>query len=85
MMSRSLALLANYDSFRFNELISPRPYLAVVGEKADTLYFSETAVKLAQEPKELFVLPGAAHVDLYDKIDVPAKKLVKFFTQHLVQ
>ena len=83
LVSRSLMMLANYDSFRFNELIAPRPYLAVVGEHADTRYFSEEAVKAAEEPKELYVVPGATHVKLYDDIEVAAKKLVEFYTTHL--
>ena len=86
VVSRSLGLLANYDSYRFNELISPRPYLAIVGEKADTRYFSEEAVKIAQEPKELYVVPGATHVSLYDRdVEVPAKKLVEYFAQYLAK
>lgn len=85
VLSRSLALIANYDSYRFNELIAPRPYLAVAGEKADTLYHSEDAVNSAQEPKELFKVPGATHVDLYDKIEVSSKKLIEYFTQYLAQ
>lgn len=85
-VARSLALLANYDSFRFNELIAPRPYLAIAGEKADTFYFSEKAVNAAQEPKELFTVPGATHVDLYDRqTEVPGKKLVEFFTKSIAQ
>lgn len=88
LVSRSIALLANYDSFRFNELISPRPYLMIAGSKADTLYMSEEGVRAAVEPKELFVVPDATHVDLYDfKVADHAKravaKLVDFFGQHI--
>lgn len=58
-------------------------FVAVVGEHADTRYFSEEAVKAAEEPKELYVVPGATHVKLYDDIEVAAKKLVEFYTTHL--
>ncbi|WFD41106.1 uncharacterized protein MJAP1_004100 [Malassezia japonica] len=85
VVSRSLQLLVTYDSYRFNELISPRPYLAVAGEKADTLYFSQKAIELAKEPKELYVVPGESHVSLYDHIDAAGKKFVEFFTQHIAQ
>jgi fermentation-respiration switch protein FrsA (DUF1100 family) len=65
--------------------ISPRPVLFVHGEKAHSLYFSQTAFANAAEPKELMIIPGAVHTDLYDKVDViPFDKLTSFFNQHLV-
>ena len=64
--------------------ISPRPVLIISGEKAHSRYFSEDAYKAAAEPKELVIIPGAAHVDLYDKLDViPFDKLDKFFKDNL--
>ena len=64
--------------------ISPRPVLLIHGEKAHSRYFSETAYAAAAEPKELMIIPGASHVDLYDRVDViPFDKLTDFFTQHL--
>jgi uncharacterized protein len=64
--------------------ISPRPILFIHGEKAHSRYFSETAYAAAAEPKELMIIPGANHVDLYDRVDViPFDKLQSFFNQHL--
>lgn len=64
--------------------ISPRPVLIIAGEKAHSRYFSEDAYKAAAEPKELLIIPGAVHVDLYDIVDViPFYKLEKFFTENL--
>ncbi|NIJ67375.1 hypothetical protein FHR20_004359 [Sphingomonas leidyi] len=64
--------------------ISPRPVLLIHGEKAHSRYFSETAFAAAGEPKELMIIPGASHVDLYDRTDViPLDKLHSFFEQHL--
>jgi fermentation-respiration switch protein FrsA (DUF1100 family) len=64
--------------------ISPRPVLLIHGEKAHSRYFSETAYAAAAEPKELMIIPGASHVDLYDRVDIiPFDKLTDFFTQHL--
>ena len=64
--------------------ISPRPVLFVHGEKAHSRYFSETAYAAAAEPKELMIIPGASHTDLYDRVDViPFDKLTAFFTQNL--
>lgn len=64
--------------------ISPRPVLLIHGEKAHSRYFSETAFKAAAEPKELVIIEGANHVDLYDQVSViPFNKLTAFFTAHL--
>lgn len=64
--------------------ISPRPVLFIHGEKAHSLYFAQTAHAAAAEPKELMVIAGASHTDLYDKTDViPFDKLSSFFEQHL--
>lgn len=64
--------------------ISPRPILLVHGEKAHSRYFSETAYAAAAEPKELMIIPGAVHTDLYDRKDViPFDKLTAFFQKNL--
>lgn len=62
--------------------ISPRPILFIMGEHAHSRYFSEDAYELAAEPKELYIVPNAGHVDLYDKTDlIPFDKLESFFTE----
>jgi hypothetical protein len=49
-------------------------------------YFSEDAYEQAAEPKELYVVPNAGHVDLYDRTDlIPFDKLEAFFTENLVR
>lgn len=64
--------------------ISPRPLLLIHGEKAHSRYFSEAAYAAAAEPKELMIIPGANHTDLYDKVYmIPFDKLTSFFNQHL--
>ncbi|MCO5146158.1 MAG: alpha/beta hydrolase [Aquamicrobium sp.] len=64
--------------------IAPRPVLLIHGENAHSRYFSETAYEAAAEPKELLIVPGANHVDLYDKADmIPFDRLQSFFAQHL--
>lgn len=79
----SYDLMVNYDSFNFQHLISPRPLLMVAGSKAQTLHYSETAVAAAREPKELFVVEGKNHFDLYDDLVVSGPKLVEFFGKNL--
>ncbi|WP_343747542.1 alpha/beta hydrolase [Fluviicola sp.] len=62
--------------------ISPRPVLIIAGENAHSRYFSEDAYKAAAEPKELMIIPGGVHVDLYDKVDIiPFDKLDMFFKE----
>lgn len=64
--------------------ISPRPVLFIHGEKAHSRYFSETAYAAASEPKELVIIPGASHVDLYDQPDkIPFERITEFFSEHL--
>ena len=59
--------------------------LLVHGEKAHSRYFSETAYsKLTGDNKELLIIPGAKHTDLYDQMDIiPFEKLNAFFTEYL--
>lgn len=66
------------------EMISPRPILLVAGEKAHSRYYSEDVYKMASEPKQLLIVPGADHVDLYDRVQrIPWDALTEFFTKHL--
>ncbi|OPY68312.1 MAG: fermentation/respiration switch protein [Syntrophorhabdus sp. PtaU1.Bin050] len=74
----------NFYPFADIETISPRPMLFIAGENAHSIEFSKNAYKLAAEPKELFIVPGAGHVDLYDRVNlIPWGKLESFFKQSL--
>jgi fermentation-respiration switch protein FrsA (DUF1100 family) len=74
----------NFYPFNDIETISPRPLLFITGENAHSREFSEEAYRLANEPKELFVVPGAGHVDLYVRVElIPFDKLAKFFRDNL--
>ncbi len=57
------------------------PVLMIHGEKAHSRYFSEGAFqKLTGDNKELLIIPGANHTDLYYKMDViPFDKMEQFF------
>ena len=61
------------------------PVLMIHGEKAHSRYFSEDAFKkLTGASKELMIIPGASHVDLYDRTDViPFNKIETFFKTSL--
>ena len=59
--------------------------LLVHGEKAHSRYFSEdTLKKLKGDNKELLIIPGANHTDLYDQVNViPFDKIETFFKTNL--
>lgn len=59
--------------------------LLIHGEKAHSRYFSEDTFKrMKGGNKELMIIPGASHVDLYDRTDViPFDKLEAFFSEYL--
>ena len=59
--------------------------LVIHGEKAHSRYFSEDAFKKLQgDNKELMIIPGASHTDLYDRTDIiPFDKITAFFTEYL--
>lgn len=74
----------NFYPFSDIETISPRPLLFITGENAHSREFSETAYRLAAEPKELYIVPNTGHVDLYDRTSlIPFDKLESFFKEYL--
>lgn len=80
----SFVKFMNFYPFNDIETISPRPLLFIAGENAHSIEFSEDAYRLAAEPKELYIVKGAGHVDLYDRVDmIPFTKLGDFFHQYL--
>jgi fermentation-respiration switch protein FrsA (DUF1100 family) len=74
----------NFYPFNDIETISPRPMLFITGDQAHSREFSEDAYMRAAEPKELVYVPGAGHVDLYDRVNlIPWDKLEAFFSRYL--
>ncbi|NMP59872.1 alpha/beta hydrolase, partial [Enterococcus mundtii] len=59
--------------------------LIIHGEKAHSRYFGEDAFKKLQGGnKELMIIPGASHTDLYDQMGIiPFDKMTEFFNQYL--
>lgn len=64
--------------------------LVIHGEKAHSCYFSKDAYKdmikdnKYTDNKELMIIPGAVHTDLYDKTDIiPFDKIEEFFNMYL--
>lgn len=74
----------NFYPFNDIETISPRPMLFIAGENAHSREFSEEAYRLAGQPKQLVIVAGAGHVDLYDRVSlIPFDKLTAFFQANL--
>ena len=75
-----------FDAFGGVHLIAPRPLLLIVGREAVTSWMSVGAYQQARDPKELYWIEGATHVDLYDKDEyvTPAvAKLTDFYKANL--
>ena len=79
----NLAML-NFRLLDFISEISPRPILFVVGDRAHSRFFSDNAYAAAAQPKEMYVVDDAEHIDLYDRRDrIPFEKLTAFFRENL--
>ncbi|KUP22568.1 alpha/beta hydrolase [Paenibacillus sp. DMB5] len=74
----------NYQLLNHIATISPRPILFVMGENAHSRFFSENAYAAAVEPKELYIVPDAIHIDLYDDVNkIPFDKFEGFFKNNM--
>lgn len=68
------------------ELLTPTPLLVIAGDQAETLDQSKAAYARANEPKELLLLAGGTHFDLYDRpeyVDPAIARIDAFFKNHL--
>ena len=77
---------AAFTAFDRPEFISPRPVLFIVGEKAESAYFSKEAYNKALEPKEYMVISNATHMEMYYKpeyITPAVEKLTEFYGKYL--
>jgi fermentation-respiration switch protein FrsA (DUF1100 family) len=64
--------------------IAPRRILLITGERAHSRYFSDTIHEQTESWSELVVVPGARHIDLYDRTDlIPFDTLETFLLEQL--
>lgn len=64
--------------------ISPRPILFIVGEQAESRFFSDMAFENAAQPKRMMVVPDCNHVDLYDDTSkIPFDEIERFLYENL--
>ena len=76
--------MINFRLLDFIDEISPRPILFIMGDRAHSRFFSEDAYEAAAEPKEIYIVEDAEHIDLYDRVDrIPFDKLEDFFNTNL--
>lgn len=76
----SMLPFMNYSLLSHIDSISPRPILFITGDIAHSRGISESVYEMAAEPKELYIVPGAMHIDLYDDVEkIPFDKLEDFF------
>lgn len=81
----SLAFL-NFKLLNYIDEISPRPILFIMGDKAHSQSYSQIAYEKAMQPKELYIVEDADHIDLYDRVDrIPFDKLEEFFKTNLTK
>lgn len=74
----------NFDLMSHVQELGNRPLLIITGDKAHSFYFSEDLYAAAGPNKEMIVVPGATHTDLYDQMDkIPFDKLDAFFDKNL--
>ncbi|SES76096.1 alpha/beta hydrolase [Prevotella sp. kh1p2] len=84
-------LTANLNYMNDKILVHPEDLrsavLVIHGEKAHSRYMGEDAFKLLQgDNKQLLIVPGATHTDLYDQTDkIPFDRMEQFFRQYLGQ
>lgn len=76
----SMLPFSNYSLLNHIDSVSPRPILFITGDIAHSRSISEEVYEKAAEPKELYVVPGAMHIDLYDDVSkIPFDKIEEFF------
>lgn len=64
--------------------ISPRPILFIVGEQAESRFFSDMAFENAAQPKRMMVVSDCNHVDLYDDTSkIPFDEIERFLYENL--
>lgn len=80
----SFAAHINFGGLRNLADITPRPILLITGDLAHSRWFSEDVVSKTGGAAELVVVPGARHIDLYDRTElIPFDRLTKFFREAL--
>ncbi|MCG9481179.1 alpha/beta hydrolase [Acinetobacter pittii] len=83
----ALGTIVGYDAFHLADLYLTQPILIIAGREAQSRWNSERLFDVAaSNKKELFIVDGASHFDLYDKplyVNQAVEKIIPFFQKHL--
>ncbi|MGZ8284072.1 MAG: alpha/beta hydrolase [Allosphingosinicella sp.] len=86
MLMTSISTGMSFTGFEGADTFITQPLLMIAGSEAGSLWHSrELNANAASRDKELFIIPGATHMDLYDGpgADTAARKLAPFFKSKL--
>ena len=85
MLLTSVSHLVAFHGFDQVETMLTQPLLVIAGSEAGSLWHSHELHAKAAGPKELFIVDGATHMDLYDGagVTVAMEKLTPFFKRSL--
>jgi uncharacterized protein len=85
MLLTSLSCLMSFTGFDQVEALLTQPVMIIAGSEAGSLWHSQELHAKAPGPKELIIVDGATHMDLYDGPGAAdaAGKLVPFFKRTL--
>ena len=86
LLLTSLTAMVSFTGFDRVDTLLTQPLMIVAGSQAGSLWHSQELHAKAAGPKELFIIDGATHMDLYDGegADLAANKLSPFFTHNLL-
>ena len=83
----SMSNIYTFEAFHLMDELLTQPLLMVVGSKSDALYVSERAIeRAASKIKELYLIDGATHIDMYDRqpyVDEAIGKIKSFLVSNL--
>jgi fermentation-respiration switch protein FrsA (DUF1100 family) len=85
MLMTSLSYMVSFTGFDLVETLLTQPLLVVAGSEAGSMWHSQELYAKAPGPKELVVIEGATHMDLYDgpRVDQVVGELSPFFATNL--
>lgn len=85
MLFNAFGAWVGFDAFDVVDTLLTQPLLVIAGDEAGSLWHSKELYAKAPGPKELFLIKGATHMDLYDGMGAAAavNKMVPFFKKNL--
>lgn len=83
----SMSNIYTFEAFHLIDELLTQPLLMIAGSKSDALYVSERAInRAASKVKELYLINGATHIDMYDRqpyVDEAIGKMTSFLRENL--